>query len=64
VSDTLRRTSEQYENTIAAREQQVTDAKTNIKTWEAEIAELKEAKAHVDSKLPKVPAKAATPANP
>lgn len=53
MSEVLRQTSEQYANNIAAREQQISDAQANIKTWEKEIAELKEAKAHVDSKLPK-----------
>lgn len=53
MSDVLRQLSEQTANRIAALEKQISDAKANIKQWEKELAEANEAKAHVDSKLPK-----------
>jgi ubiquinone biosynthesis protein UbiJ len=55
MSDALRQLSEQTANTIAAREQQIADARANIETWEKELEELKDAKSHIDSKLPKLP---------
>lgn len=57
MSDALRQASEQFQNKIEALERQIGDAEANIKTWKAELEDVKAAKAHVDSKLPKAPVK-------
>jgi septal ring factor EnvC (AmiA/AmiB activator) len=55
MSDTLRQLSDQTANKIAALETQISDAENNIKAWKNELVDVKAAKDHIDSKLPKLP---------
>lgn len=63
MSDTLRRTSEQYATKLEAIDRNISDAEANIKNWKREREEVVAAKDLIDKALSKAPAtKPASPA--